>query len=1080
MKQMMSRSTHRCTLLLVTVLLGLALAGCMAMRVQSPPAVLAPRDLTPVTWLATPTHAPVEIVREGRPRVVVYVADPRGRARFDPHDYRACNASFPPVLPRLVHELIEVIRLGTGATLELVDQPPLPGQPAMIIGDCEETRRAGLDAAQLPIEGFVIKTARNRVYLVGSTQPLPAGSMGSNQGTAWAVADFLERCVGVRWYWPAEYGGRSIPRMASLVVPPLQYRDQPVFRERTFHPEQNLLLPLSHAPHDATPREMMSLPLPFAPGVLPDGETYVTMVPHLALMRYGVSLPYVPVMQGARAAEVASAAAQRNPRVEAMFALKQDGRRDYGVFCYSAPETLSYVLECCAQAWDQGRNAGLWITPSGINLWFPATPGLVCHCPACGTATAKYRDDRALSASLTAQHGERRALELVEQRAHERVFGLFVQRVCEAVQQRWPGKKVIYHPWGTNCPEDVAFPNNLVVHNLDVGYTMGLLHQPEVRQREEARLRAWANSVKGPPSRADGTRRPIVGARFGFYGPSDWTLGPVQYPHVVQSFYRTNQDLIVGSQVPTYSLPCWTTAAPTWYVWMRVLWNPELDVDAVLDEMCRRLFGAGAASARALLRLECERWEGANWTRPLLPEAMRSAGEGSLRFPDDEYFRQSWPPDVVARMKALRDQALAAMAEDPQAQQAFLYWTWTFDEFVKAAEALYGTAGPGRAPAPTGALSGLPSQSPVCAPVREATGTVTVARAHIPVMQTNALDGAVMVLIPAGEFRRGTSEAERTAWLAAHPDRSLADLVQATMKEGHTSFGDFWRSTNEAQRAAWLQQPGAQRGDLFHFRDELPQRTVYLDAYYMYQAEVTVAQYRKFCQATGRAMPPEPRQVAVSGRKAAAGVENHPVVNVSWQDARAYAAWAGAALPTEAEWEKAARGGEQRLFPWGEAWPPPPGAGNFADATFGTQPLPSRYFLDTYTDGFVYSAPAGTFAGNPYGVRDLAGNVAEWCADWYGADYYRHAPARNPAGPATGVWRVVRGGSWQDATPWRFRAASRGDYEHLPVGTSSFDLGFRCVVRADTRGTEFSPAIIGYCVGKTDLVYLRSDSGQCQ
>jgi len=81
---------------------------------------------------------------------------------------------------------------------------------------------AGINAAQLPAEGFVVRTAPNQVYLVGSTQG------GDNSGTAWAVADFLERFVGVRWYWPAQYGGRSVPRRASLAVPPVHYRDQPV------------------------------------------------------------------------------------------------------------------------------------------------------------------------------------------------------------------------------------------------------------------------------------------------------------------------------------------------------------------------------------------------------------------------------------------------------------------------------------------------------------------------------------------------------------------------------------------------------------------------------------------------------------------------------------------------------------------------------------------------------------------------------------------------------------------------------------------------------------------------------------
>ena len=113
--------------------------------------------------------------------------------------------------------------MSTGAKLELVDKPPPVDQPAIVIGECQETRLAGIDAAKIPVEGFVVKTAPNRVYLVGSSRPLPPGSdpwaRWSNEGRAWAVADFMERFVGVRWYWPAEVGGRSIIRSSSLVIP---------------------------------------------------------------------------------------------------------------------------------------------------------------------------------------------------------------------------------------------------------------------------------------------------------------------------------------------------------------------------------------------------------------------------------------------------------------------------------------------------------------------------------------------------------------------------------------------------------------------------------------------------------------------------------------------------------------------------------------------------------------------------------------------------------------------------------------------------------------------------------------------
>jgi formylglycine-generating enzyme required for sulfatase activity len=1035
MIQLLERRRAFLTLPIALAVLALVGAGCESAKTAPTgqaalqPSKLLPhagsedgsRDLTPVTWMELPVHPPVEIVREGKATAVIYVADPKGRGHFDPYVYRHMHAAFPPVLVRLVNELVEVVRLGSGAELERVDQPPSADQPAIVIGDCEETRRAGIDAAKIPVEGFVVKTGPNRVYLVGSTQALPPGVSGANDGTAWAVADFLERFVGVRWYWPAEYGGRSILRQDSLVITPAHYRDQPVFRLRTLHPDETPLLPLSFSPHAARPVDQRILP--FTSGVLPDGETAVTAVPQRALWRIGVSLPYQTVQQGAKHADVAGSvsAGQTNG---ALFALRKDGTRDRHVFCYSAPETLAFALQSCERVWEKGANVGAWITPTSVNIWFPSTPGLACHCPVCRETAARFREDRELTAGFAARHGDRRAFEMVEQLAHERVISLFVKRLSEEVAKRWPDKKVIFYPWDTNCSEGIGFPSNLVVHAFNMSYSMGLMHQPVVRRAQTARLRVWsgpeedATSPKG--SGAAGARP--VNTWFGSYGPSDWTYGPVQYPHVVRDFYRSNREFIGGSSVLTYSAPCWTTLAPTFYVWMRVLWNPELDVEATLDEMCRRLFGPGAASARALLRLECERWEGATWTQPLTENDMTNLGENSLRFSRDLHFRESWPQDVVVRMKALRDQALAEMSGDSNARQSFLYWTWTFDEFLKEADAIHRNAG-----RTVDASSTQKEASPPPVPI----APQVAAKANISAQQTpsassetrtNAQDGAEMALIPAGTFRMGTSDQERDAWHAAHP-------------------GD--------------------RGSLFKFTDEQPGRRVYLDAYYMYKTEVTVAQYRKFCKATGRAMPPAPAlMVLPSGWT---WQDTHPIVNVSWDDAKAYAEWAGAALPTEAQWEKAARGGDRRLFQWGDAWPPPQGAGNFADQTCSACGKFSRAFLSTangqdaikfttfiadYTDGFALTAPVGGDLANPFGLHDMAGNVREWCADWYDAGYYRTGPTRNPIGPAAGVWRVVRGGSWHDSTPSGIRAACRGDYQHLPVGAPSCIVGFRCVVRA--------------------------------
>jgi formylglycine-generating enzyme required for sulfatase activity len=617
------------TLTAAAAFLALVGAGCAIAKAGPAEPGPRPPDLTPVTWLKAPAHPPVEIVRDGQGRAVVSVVDPKGREPF----VRKRRGQRPPLFKQLVDQLVETVRLATGATLELVGEPPAADRPAIVIGDCAETRRAGIDAARLPIEGFVVKTAPNRVYLVGSTQALPGAR--ANNATAWAVADFLERFVGVRWYWPAQYGGRSIPRRTSLAIAPAHYRDQPVFRYRTMYQDWYWL----------QARSFDEQLLPMAPGVLPDGAETLWMGDHFRLMRQGKSWPYEAVHHGARIYEFV----RRTPRTsKAVFAVNEDGSLNFEMFCYSAPETLNCYVENLKQAWD-GGGKGVYlggIRRSSVTVWAPLdmgarSLGTACRCPACRATLAKG--------------GE------------ELLMGLFIKRLCEQVKRRWPDKTVIYVPWVIpDCPRKPEFPGNLALSHLKLD-VMGLMHQRSVRRVEEDRLRAWS---------AKSSRR--VHTWIDFASPSDWTYGPVQFPHLVQDFYSKNSRFLAGTSVLSYGGACFLTAAPTYYVWNRVLWNPDLDVDATLDEMCRRLFGAGAASARELLRLQCDRWEAAALSRPLRV--------GENRIPP-RLFREIWPPDVVARMKALRDKALAEIERtgDAAARKAFFYWTWEFDAFVEYA-----------------------------------------------------------------------------------------------------------------------------------------------------------------------------------------------------------------------------------------------------------------------------------------------------------------------------------------------------------------------------------------------------------
>ena len=282
-------------------------------------------------------------------------------------------------------------------------------------------------------------------------------------------------------------------------------------------------------------------------------------------------------------------------------------------------------------------------------------------------------------------------------------------------------------------------------------------------------------------------------------------------------------------------------------------------------------------------------------------------------------------------------------------------------------------------------LAGLclgPTLLGACTPAPRGTATAGAGQARF-----RAADGAEMMPVPAGEFLMGSTAADPKAG-----------------------------------------------------SDELPQHSVYLDTFWIDRTEVTNARYVRFLNTLGG------HTAACAGHDCAetqvedkyshillqdghytveSGFEDHPATQVSWYGARAYCAWAGARLPTEAEWEKAARGIDGRLYPWGNEAP------DCDKAQYGD------------CGGATLAVGARQAGASPYGVLDMAGNVWEWVADWYDPVYYPVSPERNPLGPDAGVRRVFRGGSW-GYLPTFLRAADRARNRPTYAG---FNVGFRCAAQ---------------------------------
>ena len=362
---------------------------------------------------------------------------------------------------------------------------------------------------------------------------------------------------------------------------------------------------------------------------------------------------------------------------------------------------------------------------------------------------------------------------------------------------------------------------------------------------------------------------------------------------------------------------------------------------------------------------------------------------------------QRWRADTVGQHK-IRIQALSVDGKTSQPASIVVQ--------VEDPSLFTATPAPTDTTAPT-PTPVAPAATPTLVPLSTATATSTSLPTPTQVVTTTATAATEPTASP-------TASATDTPSPALTPTATRGSAASGGMI--WIPAGKFMIGSNpdQVQQAAeWCNCPPRR------YEDEQYLHEVQLDGYYIDQYEVTNKQFKAFVDASGYVTDAEHKNEANTWRTVyTAGKDSYPAVWMSWNDARAYCKWAGKRLPTEAEWEKAARGTDARLWPWGNNW--------------------DDKRLNSGAGRRETTTPVGSFpsGASPYGVMDLAGNVWEWVNDWYGAAYYQTGNDLNPTGPESGEDRVLRGGGFNNGLH-DVRVANR----HKGGQTGyAHDHGFRC------------------------------------
>jgi hypothetical protein len=543
-------------------------------------------DLNPVTVKEASKHAPVTIVKAGKPVASIVVMG------------SAAGAS----------DLQSFIKQATGAELPIVKEFVAP---AIVLGDCPQAAAIGLESSKLPVEGFAIRSTADAVHIVGKRS-------GRADGQLWGAIEFLERFVGVRWYFPpaVEGGpqiGQSVPKTADLTVPPVWIEDAPVFFKRE-------LWPPTSRPYNGSGIKMGVLHR-----FLRAGTSWPTSL--------RVHQPNWPKYEELK---------KNRPGV---YQMRKDGTRQHEVICYGHPDTLTTYLEGIQNSLDGKQPAYAPISGKAITV-SPYDVELSCYCDHC----RKLWDDQA------GQYG-----------GASKVMATFVDKLGREVKKRWPKEDltIIYLPYlnYTTAPAGFKFPDNVEVQLCGMP-GLAAYKEPAIREAEQANIDRWIKT----------TGRRIQNWHYCCW-PAHKTKAAYQYPHAIKQFYQENRDKTVGTFINgTHNH--WPRQHISLYCWLKVLWDPDFNVDAAVDEFAVRMFGSAAGTMRKLIDLQMHGWEKSTWP--------------GGRFSPKGIYEVSFPRETVARIQTLFAQARKEAQGDALVTARLDYYEPALKEFFGESDLMAG------------------------------------------------------------------------------------------------------------------------------------------------------------------------------------------------------------------------------------------------------------------------------------------------------------------------------------------------------------------------------------------------------